>query len=518
MNQQNHSQDSLSAQSFSPPAAPVATKKPRLALPLKDRIFSLLSLLSAYFLILSMPASRSPFGMLLSVFLLYVLAFAYLYVHKFRPSVRAWVTSTAFFLPSVSLLTAQNELLHFLSVSLSLLGLLFVISDGVSRVGKGLLDSNLLTNAADACLGTPAKGFPRFFSAMLPGPGSENGQKRLRTLLWILAGICIAIVPTVLVAMLLSYDPQFSALLSAIFSLDASGLFRFLRDLLFAIPVAAIVFGALFAAKAKEAPRRMFQMPEMPDLTRPLLCAAVTPILILYVIFFISQRSYYLSALTHTLPTGLTFSEYAREGFFELCTVAVINAVILWVFTLFFAKKKEGRNLLSRIYAGTISLFTLILIATAISKMVLYIDAYGLTQKRIWASWLMLVLAFCFAVILVAQVIKKTPLVPILAIGFLCLCAPITLLDVDAVVANYNVEAYLDGDLPSVDLVAMVDLGTSSVPALVKLRDACQAQGDLQHLEVCNAILSEQEAELETAQGIFSFNIPDALARRALEE
>ncbi len=498
--------------------APPPKKKARICYSTRDRVFSYLTLIPSFLLIMALPVSRSPLGLLLSLFLMYVAAFSYLLVHKFRPSPRAWISALLFLLPAASFLTGQNGFLQFCSCLFSLLGLLFVISDGVGRIGKGVYDKELSNNLLDACFVTPAGGFSRFFGALLPAPSTPDGKKRMGVFLWILVGIAIAVIPTTIIILILSYDAQFTALLDTIFSFDATGVFRFIRDLAFALPLGAILFGAQFAAKAKPAPRKILKSYTTPDFTRPLLCAAVTPVLLVYVIFFISQRGYYLSALTRTLPEGLTFAEYARDGFFELCTVAVINALILLAFGLLFAKKKEGKNLLCRIYVSVISLFTLILIATAISKMVLYIDAYGLTQKRIWSTWLMIVLAFVFIAVLVAQIARKLPLVPVLAIGFFCLFVPVTLCDIDAAVANYNVEAYLEGELPSVDLESLDDLGSSAVPALVKLYNEWEAREDAPQLGHCKYILHMRNAELAEKSTVFSFNLPDLLAEKALEE
>ena len=73
-------------------------------------------------------------------------------------------------------------------------------------------------------------------------------------------------------------------------------------------------------------------------LPRALLCAAVTPILAVYVIFFISQWSYYVSAFTNVLPADLTYAAYAREGFFQLCGVSALNAAMLLLFNLLIRK------------------------------------------------------------------------------------------------------------------------------------------------------------------------------------
>ncbi len=48
-----------------------------------------------------------------------------------------------------------------------------------------------------------------------------------------------------------------------------------------------------------------------------------------YLLFISMQAKYLFGAFWGALPEGFSYSEYARQGFFELCRVAAINIVIL---------------------------------------------------------------------------------------------------------------------------------------------------------------------------------------------
>ena len=56
---------------------------------------------------------------------------------------------------------------------------------------------------------------------------------------------------------------------------------------------------------------------------------------------------------------------------------------------------KDGERVM-RVFSVLLSLETLLLIVTALSKMVLYISQYGLTRLRIFASCTMIVLFLIF--------------------------------------------------------------------------------------------------------------------------
>jgi uncharacterized membrane protein (DUF2068 family) len=229
-----------------------------------------------------------------------------------------------------------------------------------------------------------------------------------------------------------------------------------------------------------------------------------------------------VSAFTHVLPEGLTFSEYARSGFFELCGVSAFNAALLFVFHILIKPKKEGRDRLKSVYTALISLFTLVLIATALSKMALYIDSYGLTEKRVYASWFMLLLAAIFLAVLLAQVVRRIRLSVVIPITCALFFALIAIPNVNAMIANYNVDAYLDGRLAEVDTYTISRYGASGVPALVKLENALQKAEHLteqEKLRLQNAsyTLNDISKELDEQNGsIFSFNFPAHHARQAL--
>jgi hypothetical protein len=89
----------------------------------------------------------------------------------------------------------------------------------------------------------------------------------------------------------------------------------------------------------------------------------------------------------HVVETaGLTYAEYARSGFFQLVAVAVIAlAVVLTVDA--FTGSPTGRTsrrlvLLSEIVIG----LSLVVVASALRRLDLYENAYGLTMLRLYAG------------------------------------------------------------------------------------------------------------------------------------
>ena len=102
---------------------------------------------------------------------------------------------------------------------------------------------------------------------------------------------------------------------------------------------------------------------------------------IVYVIFCAIQVVY-LFAGAGTLPEGYTYAQYAREGFFQLLAVCLINLVLILTGIHHF---REDR-VLKGIMTGLI-LCTYLMIASSAYRMILYVSAYNLTTLRVWVLW-----------------------------------------------------------------------------------------------------------------------------------
>jgi hypothetical protein len=240
----------------------------------------------------------------------------------------------------------------------------------------------------------------------------------------------------------------------------------------------------------------------------------MTPVLILYVIFFVSQWSYFTAAFYGVLPEGFVYSSYARQGFFQLCTVASLNALALIFVSIFVRRQSRVERVLLKVYSVITALFTLVLISTALSKMALYISAYGLTLKRVYASWFMVFMAAGFIYAIIANLVKRFrfnfALLPTGALMF----AVIAYANVGGFIARYNADAYLDGRLGSVDIYEISRMGDSGIPALVRLADAEDSEvAD----EAVRSIKEYLELNSDRKDNILTFSLPRAKALALLK-
>jgi len=448
------------------PAIVNATEKP--SVPLRDRALAF-ALLALGYLVCRFQIHNRPLLGLVYGLLLFGLT---LWHFRFQVGRRALWMGAAAILFLLSHLVTGNGPVRFFARWLAVL----LWGYGVYCAGG---------NSAEARLGEMF--VPEFFKANVLMPFSRpgtffvtvfSGTKRscLKTILFILLGLGLALVPLMLVVDLLRYDPAFEGLLGKLFSESLpEAVVRRLVYLAAAMILATLLMSAIFGSRTQALSRVLTGERVAAFRVRrrfvPLLVsgAMLLPLLLVYGLFFFSQWPLYTSAFTGVLPRGYTYADYAREGFFQLCAVCAINGGLYLLVSLF-TRRGRGEGVRKALLTA-LCLCSLVLAATAFSKMVLYIRTYGLTPNRVYASWGMILLTGAFLLALAGTFCRRLNMPRALALlfagmfGFLCLC------DTNALIANYNVRAYAQGRLDTVDTDVFWELGDSAAPAAARLAE-----------------------------------------------
>ena len=304
---------------------------------------------------------------------------------------------------------------------------------------------------------------------------SVSDSKTASNIKYIIIGLLLTIPLTIVVALLLmSADDALNNMLCNIFEwMFSDDFWIIMLQLCLALPCSLYIFGMLYSNTHRDplkaldpnvCTQKIFNMRFVSNLV---VYTAVTPICILYVMFFISQANYFLSAFTGNLPEGFTYANYARQGFFELFVVALINLGVLCFMSLHSKKAGREKPKALKVYSIIISVFTIILIATAMSKMVLYIDRYGLTELRVYTSWFMILLSMIFIMVIIKQFrfdmkfAKHLCVIFTIMFGVLCFSRP------EAIIAKYNTEMYRSGQLKELDTDAILDMSDDGLLAAI---------------------------------------------------
>lgn len=512
----------------------IKPKKPRRVFSSTETVFAWIVYVLAYLFCLSVPINKNPLGAFVVIVLMFSSTFVVMLIKGRKLQIMPLLVGISAVVISTGLILTANGLLHFFAFLYSLVAYCYFLY-GMSGDRLFRFTDGVVIDFVKAVFVMPFCSFTELFRVIFSSKSNKSG----RLILKILIGVAITIVPTVVIIALLSYDSGFSDLMSRIFNFENFDIFKHITSLSFAFPIGACVYG-LYISSTDNKCKNILTTESCENKLRKIRIApvitvltAVIPILFIYVVFFISQWQYYVSGFTGTLPEDFSYAQYAREGFFQLCVVSVINLVILIIVSLFMKRRDNKPTIILKLLSIIISLFTLVLISTAVAKMVMYIDCYGLTPKRVYASWFMLVLALVFVLIIFKQFIRRLKLIALSLSALVLLFGVLTLSNVDAVIAQYNFDRYVDGSLNTVDIDAMEELGDAAIPQLVELANILDEKNgtdivmdpidmyDDSMYGKLSRVLHEKANELITqdtyhSDSVWSFTVPSAKAEEAL--
>ncbi len=338
----------------------------------------------------------------------------------------------------------------------------------------------VLFDAVKSVFVLPFCSFASVFPALFfPIRNGKHGKK----LGYIIIGILIAVIPSATVILLLaSADAAFGNLIDNIISFvlgnDLIEVTANMMIFFVSIPVSMYLFGMVYSSTEKRCTdifpdaycentqRKLGFLPTL------ITASAVIPLCIIYILFFVSQLGYYLSAFGSLVPEGYTAARYARSGFFQLAAVAAINLIAI-ISASVFTKKPDGKgNRTIKILNVVLSSFTLILIATAIRKMVLYIDLFGFTRLRIITTLFMLFLGAVFIFVIIRQFKRGFNTVASSIITAAVMASVLCTVNIDARVVQFNVSLYRNGKISECDINSFYGLSLSAAEYAVPLLDS----------------------------------------------
>ncbi|MFI7672344.1 DUF4153 domain-containing protein [Actinophytocola sp. NPDC049390] len=165
---------------------------------------------------------------------------------------------------------------------------------------------------------------------------------------------------------------------------------------------------------------------------------------------------------------GLTAADYARSGFWQLCaatvlTLALVGAALRWAPNSTAADRAWQRGLL-----GALSALSLVLVASALSRMWTYQQAYGFTVLRLLVEVCELWLGAVFVLVLVSLVRLRPAWLPRAAVGAAAVALlALVAIDPERFIADRNIDRAEQG-MP-LDVGYLGRFSTDVVPAAERL-------------------------------------------------
>ena len=223
------------------------------------------------------------------------------------------------------------------------------------------------------------------------------------------------------------------------------------------------LFGIISGAYTEETPDNIPHFSRKGDLI--IINILLSFVLLIYTSFVIIQFKYLFAA--SALPYGLSYTEYARKGFFELLALTGVNiAAILLIIRL--TKGYSGKwFILTKSLCHYLCGVTVILLISSFYRMLLYTNDDGLTRLRLFVMGFLVFEAI--GLVATFFYIAK-PRFNITLVYFCIAFAYYLILNIvpaDRIIAQNQVDRYFNGKCESVSYI--YTLSADAAPAMQKL-------------------------------------------------
>jgi hypothetical protein len=292
-----------------------------------------------------------------------------------------------------------------------------------------------------------------------------SSENRGRPLMAVGRGVALAVPPLLVFGVLLmSADAVFDHVVRTTFHINVARVFLHAFVIAFCGWLVAGWLRSLLIANA---------LPQEPrELPRPfslgiIEVGIVLGLLDLLFLAFVAVQVRYLfgGAPLVGITPGLTYSEYARHGFFELVAVAALVLPLLLAAHWLLRQEGSARRVF-RALAGVQIVLLFVIMASALERMRLYTDQFGLTEQRLYATAFMawLAVVFVWFTLTVLRARRERFAFGAMMAGFL-LIGVLHVLNPDALIVRTNVERARQGQ--RFDASYITDLSADAVPVVV---------------------------------------------------
>lgn len=306
--------------------------------------------------------------------------------------------------------------------------------------------------------------------------GTKRKPKKARTALGVVIGfLCALPLLFIIINLLIDGDAAFESVvgnivekigeylekitdaLSKFYDNSLFNGFCFVATLIFAPYIYNVIFCFSYKVSEEENKDMSHKYKSIRKIPTSVFSTFLGVISLVYVLYLFSQSAYLFSAFTGHLPGGVSINitQYARRGFFEMAMIATVNFFLIAAAVLFSKRNGEKLSKPNKYISLFLCIFTIILISTSISKILLYIFKMGLTEKRLYVFVFDIALCVAFLCIIIRLFNEKFAYMKTITTVACCLLTALSLIGVENIVSGYNTQMYLSGRHDSVDLEIM---------------------------------------------------------------
>jgi len=377
---------------------------------------------------------------------------------------------------------------------------------------SGVFTFDMLTKTIVNLVGKPFSnlGMPFHSSEILKG----NKSKTLKNSIYILIGLAVSLpISAILMSLFMSADAVFADAMNKIVDFIGLDFTNIFGDIIF-----GFIFGLFFAAALlglKYSEEKQKPAAKIGDNIESIIIGSFLTIINICILAFVAFQFVYLFGGTVNITASdMSYAEYARRGFFELSAASgIIFAIALFV--LIMTKKKDGKLPLW-IMLTTVCLCSCngVLLISAVKRMLLYVDVYGLSVKRVLTLWFMAIIGLCLLWMVIKSFVNKYDVMKWIGLTVIVGVCVLSLTNTERIIAKYNVDRYLSSPTEnSIDVYYLGQLSYTAVPEIVRLKDL--KEGNIKNFDI-KKLLESQKSGLEYRNSLYGFTIDSIAARKIL--
>ena len=261
----------------------------------------------------------------------------------------------------------------------------------------------------------------------------EGKAKKSDKALYVILGIAISVpLVAIVLVLLVSADAVFGYIFSEMLEKILLG------DIILSFLLFIVVFFFAYMLISFLSNYNVNSVKKETNNGEPIIAITICSILSVIYLFFCFIQIVYLfigSKATLSLPGNMTYAEYAREGFFQLLFVCIINLILVLAGIYFF---KESKIL--KVFLCIITSCTYIMIFSSAMRMLLYIQYKYLTFLRVFVLWALLVIFLVMVGAMISIFKKNFNFFKYSTIITTCLYLILSFARVDYIVAKVNVD------------------------------------------------------------------------------
>ncbi len=338
--------------------------------------------------------------------------------------------------------------------------ILYSLADYIVRAFQ-LIGSVLIAGAAFA------------FSKPSPAPegSSEPGKKTASRHIWpVVRGILIAIpIIAIFSALLSSADVVFAQRINDVIELfSLEKLPEYIIRGVYIVILAYVLAGVLLHSAQKSRDEKLYglEKPLVPQFLGFTEAAIILgSVVALFTFFVLIQFQYFFGGQANITVEGYTYAEYARRGFGELVAVAFFSLLLFQGLSTVVRRETSTQRRVFAVLGIALVSLVFVMLLSAYYRLGLYEEAYGFSRLRtythVFIIWLALLLLAVVALDLLQRQRTFALAAVVALIGF---SASLILLNVDAFIAEHNIQRAVDGE--ELDVAYLASLSADAVPSM----------------------------------------------------